>query len=147
MHAWDSEVLDLKASGASIDGFDLKHQLHYLSVHFMDSGEFGKARLVRGITESFMDSKIKVAGFDEFTSQCPAVPEEDLLKVPGAKVAMGCVDSLKLEVLTRDGASVIIKPDEAKYFRSIPDQYCEEFERLFKEHGDRYAQCSLAETF
>eukprot|EP00438_Fugacium_kawagutii_P016842 Skav203801 [mRNA] locus=scaffold206:687751:698389:+ [translate_table: standard] len=128
-------------ASSTIEGFDVKHQLHYLSVHFMDSGEFGKARLLREITEAFLDSKIKVPGFEGFTSQCPAVPEEDLLKVPGAKVAMGSVDALKLEVLVREGASVIIKPDEAKYFRSIPDQYCEEFEVLYKQHGEKYAQC------
>ena len=141
----DSEVLDLKANLASIESFDTKHQLHYLSVHFMDNGEFGKARLMREVTEAFLDSKIKVEGFAEFNANCPAVSEEELSKVPGAKVALGSVDALKLEVLVRDGASVIIKPDEAKYFRSIPDRYCEEFEKLFKEHGEKYAQCFLAQ--
>eukprot|EP00913_Durusdinium_trenchii_P002140 g1977.t1 len=105
-----------------------------------DEGFSAQARLMREVTEAFLDSKIKVEGFAEFNANCPAVSEEELSKVPGAKVALGSVDALKLEVLVRDGASVIIKPDEAKYFRSIPDRYCEEFEKLFKEHGEKYAQ-------
>lgn len=142
------QVLGMKtgqssAAAPAADAFDVKNRLHYLSIHFLDRAEFGRMRLLREVTESWMDQKLKIPGFD-FCSTPPQVPQEEIAKVPGADVALGSFDALKLEVLTREGSLVNIKPDEIKFFRSINDAICEDFEELHKDHQDRCSRCHLA---
>lgn len=130
-------MLDLKLGPPSQSGFDFKNKLHYLSIHFLEGGEFGHMRLMREVTEQWMDGRLKIPGF-EFDTQPPTIPESEISKIPGGDIAMGSFDKLKLEVLARDGANVIVKSDECKYWRSMSDGYAEEFEVLHKEHVAKF---------
>ena len=130
----------MKTSQNPVGSFDCKNRLHYLSIHVLDRAEFGKMRLTREITEAWMDQKLKIPGFD-FSATPPRVADDEINKVPGAAVAMGSFDSLKLEVLSREGNGIKIKPDEAKFFRSINDAICDDFEQLHKDHQERFSQC------
>ena len=123
--------------------FDCKNRLHYLGIHFLDKADFGRMRLVREITEAWMDQKLKITGF-EFSSTPPKVADEEIKKIPGADVALGGFDALKLEVLVREGSSINIRPDETKFFRSINDAICEDFETLQKDHQENHAGSHLA---
>jgi hypothetical protein len=134
------QVFDMKTSQNPVGSFDCKNRLHYLSIHVLDRAEFGKMRLTREITEAWMDQKLKIPGFD-FSATPPRVADDEINKVPGAAVAMGSFDSLKLEVLSREGNAIKIKPDEAKFFRSINDAICDDFEQLHKDHQERFSQC------
>eukprot|EP00435_Cladocopium_sp_Y103_P012551 s4234_g3.t1 len=116
-------VLDLKMGPPSASGFDFRNKLHYIGVHWMDKSEFGRMRVVREVLEAWMDGKLKISGF-EFQSVPPSVPQDQISLIPGADVAMGSVDRLEMEVLVRDGGSVVIKPDEIRYWRSIRDEFC-----------------------
>eukprot|EP00435_Cladocopium_sp_Y103_P061906 s492_g23.t1 len=131
-------VLNMKINQNSTLPFDCKNRLHYLGIHFMDKADFGRMRLVREITEAWMDQKLKIPGF-EFSTTPPQVPDEELKKIPGADIAMGSFDSLKLEVLTREGTAINIKSDEAKFFRGTNDAICDEFEQLVKDHQENHS--------
>ena len=137
-----SKVLDLKVEPTSGPSFDFKHKLHYLSVHLLNSREFGHARVMREVTEAWMDGKIATPGL-EFNSQPPPVPAEELARVPGAEIAMGNIDKLKMEVLVRENTNLVINRDETKYWRSIQDGFADEFEKLFKEHAEKFATCPV----
>lgn len=106
----------------------------------MDKADFGRMRVVREVLESWMDGKLKISGFD-FQSVPPTVPQEQISLIPGADIAMGSFDRLAMEVLVREGASIVLKPDEIRYWRSINDEFLEEFEQLLKHHNEQYSQC------
>ena len=133
----------MKISETSTLTFDCKNRLHYLGIHFLDKADFGRMRLVRDITEAWMDQKLKLPGF-EFSSTPPRVPDEEIKKIAGADIALGSFDALKLEVLVREGSSINIRPDEAKFFRGISDAICDDFETLQKDHQENHAGSHLA---
>lgn len=133
----------MKIQQSSTLTFDCKNRLHYLGIHFLDQAEFGRMRLVREITEAWMDHKLKITGYD-FTDTPPQVPDSEIKKIPGSDIALGSFDSLKLEVLAREGSLINIRSDEAKFFKSINDAIGEDFEKLQKDHQEKYASCHLA---
>ena len=134
------QVLDLKTGPPSASGFDYRNKLHYIGIHWLDKAEFDRMRVIREVLECWMDGKLKIPGF-EFQSVPPSVPDSEISQIPGADIAMGSFDRLAMEVLVREGTSIVLKADEIRYWRSINDDFLEEFEGLLKHHNQEYSQC------
>lgn len=112
-------------------------RLHYLSVGFVDDVEFGKARLACELTDLWLDKKLDMPGCS-FKSEPPTLSQGEIDKIPGAAVATGSVDRLKLEVCVRDGAKICIKPDEDRYWRAQGGVIAEEYQTLKDDHEKNF---------
>ena len=67
------------------------------------------------LTDHWLDNKFEIGGL-AFKGTAPKLTQSEMDQVPGAAAALGKFDQLKLEVCCRDGARVIIKPDEDRYW-------------------------------
>ena len=118
---------------------DTLNNLFYFSVHFDEgSFQFADAKVKRELCDLWLEDKIKTPGF-VFQNRPPVLEERDVEHIPGAKVAMGHVDSLKLEVCVREGGSILIHPDETRYWQGAEDGYLKTFKELTSLQGSRQA--------
>ena len=129
-------MLQLKAKNEKIGSLE-PGKLHYLSVSFIDDVEFGKARLLCELTDHWLDKTIQVPGF-KFKAEAPKITEAEIAKIPGAAAAVSSVDKIKFEVCVRDGARVIIKPDEDRYWSAQKGALSEEYASLKEDHVKTY---------
>ena len=136
-----AQAFDLKNATVGPDSFNFKDRLHYLSLHFLDSPEFGAARILRELSEAWLDGKVDFPGA-KFEKDPQTLSDQEPEQIPGAKVATGAVDALKLEVLVRDGAKVVIKPDEARFWQVQSDGIASDFEALEKNHRTNFMECA-----
>jgi hypothetical protein len=101
-------------------------RIYYLSLHVIGDPMFGQARMMRELTDAWLEKKMTMPGF-AFTDKAPPLKQEDLDKIPGVKLALGGVDAMPLEVCVREGTLVVIQRDEDRFWVSqggpITDQY------------------------
>ncbi|CAJ1438354.1 unnamed protein product [Effrenium voratum] len=129
-------VVDLKMKQDKIGSLP-SEKLHYMSAHFLEEPEFGKARLMAELTDMWLDKKLNIAGLG-FTSEPPKISQDEINKIPGALIATGSIDRLKLEVCSREGARIIIKPDEDKFWSSQTGTIAEDYAAIKADHVRDY---------
>lgn len=112
-------------------------KLHYMSLSFFEDVEFGRARLAVECTDFWLDQKLSMPGCT-FKADAPQLSPAEIEKVPGALVATGSVDRLKLEVCARDGARIVIKPDEDRYWKAQGGTIAEEYQALKEDHEKNF---------
>ena len=128
--------MDLKMKGEKIGNLD-PSKLHYMSLSFIEDVEFGKARLECALTDYWLDKKFEMPGL-AFKADAPQLTQAEMDRVPGAAIASGAVDRLKLEVCAREGARIIIKPDEDRYWKAQGGTITEEYQALKDDHEKNY---------
>ena len=112
-------------------------KLHYMSLSFIDETDFGKARLAVELTDYWLDSKFDMPGC-AFKPEAPRLTAAEMEKVPGAAIATGNVDRLKLEVCAREGARIVIKSDEDRFWKAQGGTITEEYMALKQDHEQHY---------
>ena len=111
--------------------------LYYLSLH-QDSvqHEYGKKRVEQDLVQLWLDGKLKTGKRRDPTP--PDLTPEEIACVPGGSAAMGNLQSLKLDACVVRQSKIEVLQDDIRYFQSIPDGYCDEFNILMQQHNDEY---------
>ena len=120
------------------DTFDYK-KVFYLSSHLVDSAdttEYGKKRVLRDLLDAWIAKKMSFAGI-EFNDLDSALTDAEMAVVPGAQ-ALKSMDSMKLEVLIRNGGAFELHPDEVKKWRAHGGPLATEFDKLLDAHDMTY---------
>lgn len=138
-----SEVMALKVSNEKVGSLETS-KLHYLSLNFLEEPSFGRARLQSELTDCWLDKKFEIGGL-AFNGNAPQLTQAKIDRVPGAAAATGHVDKLRLEVCVRDGARIVIKPDEDRYWMAQGGSLTDEYVALKEDHKKNYEKllCSL----
>lgn len=63
--------------------------------------------------------------------------QQEMKEIPGAD-AVKSVDSMKLEVLVRDGTKIVIHPDQVRMWKSKGEKYEADFLELSNQHTEKY---------
>ena len=133
----------LKVSNEKVGSLETS-KLHYLSLNFLEEPSFGRARLQSELTDYWLDKKFEIGGL-AFNGNAPQLTQAEIDRVPGAAAATGHVDKLRLEVCVRDGARIVIKPDEDRYWMAQGGSLTDEYVALKEDHKKNYEKllCSL----
>ena len=133
----------LKVSNEKVGSLE-RSKLHYLSLNFLEEPSFGRARLQSELTDYWLDKKFEIGGL-AFNGNAPQLTQAEIDRVPGAAAATRHVDKLRLEVCVRDGARIVIKPDEDRYWMAQGGSLTDAYVALKEDHKKNYEKllCSL----
>ena len=115
-------------------------KLYYISIKLKsdDVNKFGENRLLREISDMYLDKKLVWHG-QKFEDTPPRLTDAELKNIPGAFEAVKDLESIRFEVLLRDGLKAVIKADETKMWSSQGDGIAEEFQELKEKHNKLFA--------
>lgn len=124
----------MKLSKRELKGGFHTDSLFYHSVSWITSELFGHARLTREVTDAYVQRKFEHAGIG-FSTTPPELSDAEISAIPGAAAALGRLDSMKFEVLERNGASMQIKSDEHKYWSMQGGDIAATYAELRENHN------------
>ena len=142
-----TQVFNLRQKGI-VDGVDFK-RVFYISLHMLDSqdvSDYGRKRVLRDLMDAWLEKRMSYAGI-QFQDGDVSLTDAEMASIPGSDI-LKSVDSLKLEVTVRNGASIDVHPDEVKKWRSQHTSRVEEFEKLLSNHNAMYKDmlCEVLKT-
>ena len=127
----DPQVLQHKLDKSAFGSFDCEH-LRYLSVSWIGRDPFGHCRLQREILNAWLQKKLNYGS--TFSESSPPLSSEEIKSVPGGEAVLTGLDSLKWEVLERNGTRMQIKQDEHRYWTGQTGEIGETYNALKLEH-------------
>ena len=125
--------MDLRCAKEDIAGFNTE-RLYYHSINWLTAEKFGPGRLVREVTDAYLEGKFEHAGH-KFSSQSPELTQAELDSIPGAAASMGSWDAIKFEVVERSGDKFQVKVDEHKFWLSQGGALADQYTQLHDQHA------------
>lgn len=107
--------------------------LYYLSATWISKEKFGQCRLQRDICRAWMERKLDYGG-QTFQDIPPDLSQAEIASIPGGEASMQNMDSLRWEVLERNGTKLCIKADEHRFWSSQSGDVSETYAALKKQH-------------
>lgn len=126
-----AQVLQHKLQKSVFGSFDCEN-LRYLSVSWLGRDAFDHCRLQREILNAWLQKKLNYGS--RFSESSPPLSSEEIKSVPGGEAILSGLDSLKWEVLERNGSRMQIKQDEHRYWSGQNGDVGETYKALKLEH-------------
>ena len=127
------QAFKLKIAKDEFKGGFNSDKLFYQSLWWLNKENFGHARLMREIADSWLSCKFEHAGC-RFTMNAPELSPEDVDAIPGARASLNQLDGLEFEVLERSGSQMVIRQDEVKFWQSQGGEISDTFKMLKDKH-------------
>ncbi|CAJ1386512.1 unnamed protein product [Effrenium voratum] len=108
--------------------------LYYLSVSWLSNDTFGQTRLLREVTNAWLQRRFGYSG-QKFSDQPPSLTAEEISSIPGAEASLGNLDSMRFEVLGRIADQMQIKQDEHKFWAAQGGEISETYNAWREQHA------------
>ena len=108
--------------------------LYYLSVSWLSNDTFGQTRLLREVTNAWLQRRFGYSG-QKFSDQPPSLTAEEISSIPGAEASLGNLDSMRFEVLGRIADQMQIKQDEHKFWAAQGGEISETYNASREQHA------------
>jgi len=100
--------------------------------------DFGKARIANLLTDMWTENTLDLPSCP-YERTAPSLTAEELASIPGAEIATGKLELLRLQSCCRVNDKIVIKEDAKREWTSVDDDFHAQFTVLSVEHDKMYA--------